>query len=191
MFHQPYGFAIREPKPFWWFYRSRKKTIVRYGSTDQEPNLPSIILLVKTCSSTALRSYPSVYPGRLGSLILTNQFNCGRMIFYLSFRPSRRYIFPAKLLVPTGTAFTACPAYRFPVIPGRLNFPRWCQLSSSRCGSNLSFAGILLFDFYSGGVGFVHPRLYPHPYPTGTRPYPHRPITAACLSANHNGPFMS
>lgn len=38
--------------------------------------------------------------------------------------PHRRFIFPAKSLVPTGTAFTACPAYRFPVIPGRLNFLR-------------------------------------------------------------------
>ena len=47
------------------------------------------------------------------------------------------------------------------------------------------------FLIYPGGVLFVHPRLYPHPYPKGTRPYPHRPITAACLSANHNGPFMS
>lgn len=51
--------------------------------------------------------------------------------------------------------------------------------------------GFYFFDFYPGGVLFVHPRLYPHPYPKGTRPYPHRPITTACLSANHNGPFMS
>lgn len=44
--------------------------------------------------------------------------------FYLVFRPTRRFIFPAKSLVPTGTAFTACPACRFPVIPGRLNLSR-------------------------------------------------------------------
>lgn len=83
-----------------------------------------IIPLVKPCSSTALRSYPSAYPSRLGSVI-DNHFNCGGMIFFsLVSRPTRRFIFPAKPLVPTGTAFTACPAYRFPVIPGRLNFLR-------------------------------------------------------------------
>lgn len=88
-----------------------------------QANLTPIIPLVKPCSSTALRSYPSAYPSRLGSVI-DNHFNCGGMIFSLVSRLSRRFIFPAKSLVPTGTAFTACPAYRFPVIPGRLNFLR-------------------------------------------------------------------
>lgn len=55
--------------------------------------------------------------------------------FSLVSRPSRRFIFPAKSLVPTGTAFTACPAYRFPVIPGRLNFLKGCQPTSSRCAA--------------------------------------------------------
>ena len=41
-----------------------------------------IIPLVKPCSSTALRSYPSAYPSRLGSVI-DNHFNCGGMIFFL------------------------------------------------------------------------------------------------------------
>lgn len=41
-----------------------------------------IIPLVKPCSSTALRSYPSAYPSRLGSVI-GNHFNCGGMIFFL------------------------------------------------------------------------------------------------------------
>lgn len=31
---------------------------------------------------------------------------------------------PGKAPGTTGTAFTACPAYRFPVIPGRLNLSR-------------------------------------------------------------------
>ena len=39
--------------------------------------------LVKPCSSTALRLYPSAYPSRLCSLILINQFNCGGVIFFL------------------------------------------------------------------------------------------------------------
>lgn len=65
--------------------------------------------------------------------------------FSLVFRLSRRFIFPAKSLVPTGTAFAACPAYRFPVILGRLNFSTMMSTYSSRCGSNLSFAGILFF----------------------------------------------
>lgn len=111
-----------------------------------------IIPLVKPCSSTALRSYPSAYPSRLGSVI-DNHFNCGGMIFSLVSRPTRRFIFPAKPLVPTGTAFTACPAYRFPVIPGRLNFLRWCHHTSSRyAGSNLSFAGILFLILFRGNL---------------------------------------
>lgn len=77
-----------------------KKTTVRYGSTDQEPNLPIIIPLVKTCSRTALRSYPSAYPSRLGSLILANQSNCSGMIFSLVSRPSRAFHIPGKV---TGT----------------------------------------------------------------------------------------
>lgn len=104
--------------------------------------------LVKPCSSTALRLYPSAYPSRMGSLILINQFNCGGVIFSLVFRPSRRFIFPAKSLVPTGTAFTVCPAYRFPVIPGRLNFPTRCQPSSSRCSARTCrLPGFYFFDF--------------------------------------------
>lgn len=111
-----------------------------------------IIPLVKPCSSTALRSYPSAYPSRLGSVI-GNHFNCGGMIFSLVSRLSRRFIFPAKSLVPTGTAFTVCPAYRFPVIPGRLHLSRWCQPTSSRyAGSNLSFAGILFLILFRGNL---------------------------------------
>lgn len=66
--------------------------------------------------------------------------------FSLVFRLSRRFIFPAKSLVPTGTAFAACLAYRFP--PGhtrKIKFSTMMSTYSSRCGSNLSFAGILFF----------------------------------------------
>lgn len=110
-------------KPFLVIYRSKKnhRSVWQHRSrTNLPPNHPA----GQPCSSTALRSYPSAYPSRLGSLILANQFNRSGMIFSLVFRLSRRFIFPAKSLVPTGTAFTACPAYRFPVIPGRLNFLR-------------------------------------------------------------------
>lgn len=55
-----------------------------------------IIPLVKPCSSTALRSYPSAYPSRLGSVI-DNHFNCGGMIFFFGVSPSRRFIFPGKV----------------------------------------------------------------------------------------------
>lgn len=114
-----------------------------------------IIPLVKPCSSTALRSYPSAYSSRLGSLILANQSNCSGMIFYLLFRPSRRYIIPAKFLVPTGTAFTASPGNRFPVIPGRLHLSRWCQPSSSRCAARTCRLPGFYFWFYSGGIYLV------------------------------------
>lgn len=65
--------------------------------------------------------------------------------FSLVSRPHGVSYFPAKSLVPTGTAFTACPAYRFPVIPGRLHLSRWCHPSSSRYLLELVFAGILFF----------------------------------------------
>ena len=113
-----------------------------------------IIPLVKPCSSTAHRSYPSAYSSRLGSVI-DNHFNCGGMIFSLVSRLSRRFIFPAKSLVPTGTAFTACPAYRFPVIPGRLNFLRWRHHTSSRCAARTCRLPGFYFWFYSGGIYLV------------------------------------
>ena len=43
--------------------------------------------------------------------------------FFFGVSPLTAFHIPAKSMVPTGTAFTVCPAYRFPVIPGRLNFP--------------------------------------------------------------------
>lgn len=75
--------------------------------------------------------------------------------FSLVSRPTRRFIFPAKPLVPTGTAFTACPAYRFPVIPGRLNFLRWCHHTSSRCAARTCRLPGFYFWFYSGGIYLV------------------------------------
>lgn len=44
-----------------------------------------------------------------GFIDSNQSIQCGGVIFSLVFRPSRRFIFPAKSLVPTGTAFTAAP----------------------------------------------------------------------------------
>lgn len=54
-----------------------------------------IIPLVKPCSSTALRSYPSAYPSRLGSVIY-NHFNCGGMIFFFGVSPFTAFHIPGK-----------------------------------------------------------------------------------------------
>lgn len=54
-----------------------------------------IIPLVKPCSSTALRSYPSAYPSRLGSVI-DNHFNCGGMIFFFGVSPFTAFHIPGK-----------------------------------------------------------------------------------------------
>lgn len=147
MFHQPYGLAIRYQNRLM-VYRLmyKKKTTVRYGSTDQEPNLPPIIPLVKPCSSTALRSYPSAYPSRLGSVIY-NHFNCGGMIFSLVFRFSRRFIFiPGKAPGTYRHRLYGLPRIPLPGHTRKIEFPK--MMSSykfSLCGSNLSFAGILFF----------------------------------------------
>lgn len=170
----------------------QEKTTVRHGSTDQKPNLPLIIPLVKTCSSTALRSYPSAYPSRLGSLILANQSNCSGMIFYLVSRPSRAFHIPGKV---AGTYRHRL--YGLPPHTASRSYPEdyICHddvnLQVLAAARTCRLPGFYFLIFLFGGVLFVHPRLYSHPYPKGTRPYPHRPITAACLSANHNGPFMS
>lgn len=56
-----------------------------------------IIPLVKPCSSTALRSYPSAYPSRLGSLILANQYKCGGVIFFFDVPPLTAFHIPGKV----------------------------------------------------------------------------------------------
>lgn len=69
-------------KPFFLvIYRSKKSPFGMAAPIDGQTCHP-IIPLVKPCSSTALRSYPSAYPSRLGSVI-DNHFNCGGMIFFL------------------------------------------------------------------------------------------------------------
>lgn len=97
MFHQPYGFAIRDQNRLMVYRLMYKKTTVRYGSTNQEPNLPPNHPAGQPCSSTALRSYPSAYPSRLGSLILANQFNRSGMIFFFGVSPLTAFHIPGKV----------------------------------------------------------------------------------------------
>lgn len=112
--------------------------------------------------------------------------------FYLVSRPPRRNYNSGKVSGTYRHRLYGLPRIPLPGHTRKITFVTMISLYKSALASlTCWFAGILLFDFYPGGVLFVHPRLYPHPYPKGTRPYPHRPITAACLSANHNGPFMS
>ena len=97
-----------------------------------QANLTPITPLVKPCSSTALRLYPSAYPSRLGSLILINQFNCGGVIFSLVFRPSRRFIFrqsPWYLQAPPSRP----PRIPLPGHTRKIEFPNMMSTFSSRC----------------------------------------------------------
>lgn len=88
-----------------------------------QANLTPITPLVKPCSSTALRLYPSAYPSRLGSLILINQFNCGGVIFFFGVSPLTAFHISGKVPGTYRHRLHGRPAYRFPVILGRLNFP--------------------------------------------------------------------
>lgn len=88
-----------------------------------QANLTPIIPLVKPCSSTALRSYPSAYPSRLGSVI-DNQFNCGGVIFFFGVSPLTAFHIPGKVPGTYRHRLHGRPAYRFPVIPGRLSLSR-------------------------------------------------------------------
>lgn len=111
-------------KPFFLVIYRSKKITVRYGSTDRWPNLPpnhpagKTVLQHRTPVISERLSKSAGFSDRQSLQLRWDDF------FSLVFRLSRRFIFPAKSLVPTGTAFTACPAYRFPVIPGRLNLSR-------------------------------------------------------------------
>ena len=115
-----------------------------------------IIPLVKPCSSTALRSYPSAYPGRLGSVI-DNHFNCGGMIFFFFFffgvSPSRRFIFPGKVPGTYRHRLYGLPRIPLPGHTRKIEFPK--MMSSykfSLYGSNLSFAGILFLILFRGNL---------------------------------------
>ena len=76
-------------------YRSKKnhRSVRQRRSMDKPAT--QIIPLVKPCSSTALRSYPSAHPSRLGSVI-DNHFNCGGMIFFFGVSPYTAFHIPGK-----------------------------------------------------------------------------------------------
>ena len=104
-----------------------------------------IIPLVKPCSSTALRSYPSAYPSRLGSVI-DNHFNCGGMIFFLWCLALHGVSYSRQ-----SPWYLQAPPSRSPRIPlpghtRKIEFPNTMStFKFSLFGSNLSFAGILFF----------------------------------------------
>ena len=112
----------------------------------------SIIPLVKPCSSTALRSYPSAYLSRPGSVI-DNHFNCGGMIFFFGVSPFTAFHIPGKVPGTYRHRLHGLPRIPLPGHTRKIEFPKMMSTYKfSLCSSNLSFAGILFFDFYSGGV---------------------------------------
>lgn len=109
-----------------------------------------IIPLVKPCSSTALRSYPSAYPSRLGSVI-DNHFNCGGMIFFFGVSPYTVFHIPGKAPGTYRHRLYGLPRIPLPGHTRKIEFPK--MMSSykfSLCGSNLSFAGILFLILFRG-----------------------------------------
>ena len=106
-----------------------------------------IIPLVKPCSSTALRSYPSAYPSRLGSVI-DNHFNCGGMIFFFGVSPYTAFHIPGKAPGTYRHRLYGLPRIPLPGHTQKIEFPNMMStFKFSLYGSNLSFAGILFFDF--------------------------------------------
>lgn len=111
-----------------------------------------IIRLVKPCSSTALRSYPSSYPSRLGSVI-DNHFNCGGMIFFFGVSPFTAFHIPGKVPGTYRHRLYGLPRIPLPGHTRKIEFPK--MMSSykfSLCGSNLSFAGILFLILFRGNL---------------------------------------
>lgn len=110
-----------------------------------------IIPLVKPCSSTVLRSYPSAYPSRLGSVI-DNHFNCGGMIFFFGVSPSRRFIFPGK--VPGTYRHRLYGLSRIP-LPGHTRKIEFVTIMStykfSLCRLELVVCRDFIFDSIQGG----------------------------------------
>lgn len=104
--------------------------------------------LVKPCSSTALRLYPSAYPSRMGSLILINQFNCGGVIFFFGVSPYTAFHIPGKAPGTYRHRLYGLPRIPLPGHTRKIEFPNMMStFKFSLFGSNLSFAGILFFDF--------------------------------------------
>lgn len=131
-------------KPFLVIYRSKNhRSVWQHRSrTNLPPNHPA----GQPCSSTALRSYPSAYPSRLGSLILANQFNRSGMIFFFGVSPLPAFHIPGKVPGTYRHRLHGLPRIPLPGHTRKIEFPK--MMSSykfSLCGSNLSFAGILFF----------------------------------------------
>ena len=102
--------------------------------------------LVKPCSSTALRLYPSAYPSRMGSLILINQFNCGGVIFFIGVSPLTAFHIPGKVPGTYRHRLHGLPRIPLPGHTRKIEFPNTMStFKFSLFGSNLSFAGILFF----------------------------------------------
>lgn len=95
---------------------------------------------------TALRSYPSAYPSRLGSLILANQFNRSGMIFFFGVSPFTAFHIPGKVPGTYRHRLYGLPSMPLPGYTRKIKFVTiMSTYKFSLCGSNLSFAGILFF----------------------------------------------
>lgn len=112
-----------------------------------------IIPLVKPCSSTALRSYPSAYPSRLGSVI-DNHFNCGGMIFLFGVSPFTAFHIPGKVPGTYRHRLHGLPRIPLPGHTRKIEFVTIMSTykSSRYAGSNLSFAGILFLILFRGNL---------------------------------------
>lgn len=110
-------------KPFLVIYRSKKnhRSVWQHRSrTNLPPNHPA----GQPCSSTALRSYPSAYPSRLGSLILANQFNRSGMIFFFGVSPLTAFHIPGKVPGTYRHRLYGLPRIPLPGHTRKIEFPK-------------------------------------------------------------------
>ena len=170
----------------------KKKTTVRYGSTDQVTKPATHHPAGKNVLQHRTPVISECLSKSAGFIDSSQSIQLQWDDFYLVSRPSRVLHNPGKVPGTYRHRLHGQPRQPLPGHTRKITFVT--MMSTFKFSLRLELVvcrDFIFLIFLFGGVLFVHSRLYHHPYPKGTRPYSHRPITAVCLSANHNGPFMS
>lgn len=104
-----------------------------------------IIPLVKPCSRTALRSYPSAYPSRLGSVI-DNHTSMRWDDFFFGVSPPTAFHIPGKVSGTYRHRLYGLPRMPLPGHTRKIEFVTMMSTIKFSLQLELVFAGILFFD---------------------------------------------